>query len=97
MRESVTSALLEYRTTLKQQRERISELEGECQQLQEQNQSLEERVGELELKLRRVISAKENLNLKVVQLSEQLEGEKLPAIIILLHILNVRLYSGTSK
>lgn len=75
LKEAVTSALIEYKTTLKQQRERISELEGECQELHELNQGLEEKTGELELKLRRLMMTKENLDLRVVQLSDQLEGE----------------------
>lgn len=77
MKATVTNALLEYKTTLKHQRERISELEGELEELQMLNQTLEERAAELELKFTRATSSKENLSSKVVELSDQLEGQNL--------------------
>lgn len=74
MKESITSALQEYKATLRSQRERISELEGDWQMLQDLNMALEEKVEELELKLRKATSARDILELKSTQLSEQLEG-----------------------
>ena len=71
---SIASTLQEYQATLRSQRERISELEGDWQMLQDLNMALEEKVEELDLKLRKATSAKESLELKSTQLSEQLEG-----------------------
>lgn len=63
--------LMESKTTLKDQVQRISDLEGEGEILQKHQLSLEEKVQELESKLRTAISAKGSLNLRV---GEQLEG-----------------------
>ncbi len=74
MRETITHTLKEYEVTVKNQGQRISELEAETKTLYSLNQELEERNGEWEIKLTRANSAKDSLNLKVIQLSDQLEG-----------------------
>ena len=72
--EKSVQQLLDYQITLKGQSKRIKELEGEEQMLHDHNQSLEEKVEALDVKLRRASTAKESLELKVTQLSEQLDG-----------------------
>lgn len=72
--EKSVQQLLDYQITLKGQDKRIKELEAEGEMLHDHNQSLEEKVGALDVKLRRASTAKEGLELKVTQLSEQLEG-----------------------
>ena len=75
MKESVTNTLMEYKTTLTSQDKTISELKEDSQTLQDLNHALEEKVSELEVKLRSANSSKQCLSFKVTQLSEQLEGE----------------------
>lgn len=72
---SVQQTLLDYETTLKGTKDKcISELEGEARMLHGLNLALEEKVGDLEIKLRKTRSSKEG---KVAQLSEQLEGNSM--------------------
>lgn len=75
MKESVTHTLVEYKATLNSQDKTITELKENSQALQDLNQALEEKVGELEGKLRSANSSKQCLDFKVIQLSGQLEGK----------------------
>ncbi len=66
-------SLLDYQVTLKRQGARISELEGDAQILRSHNETLEEQVGDLEIKLRRTAASKESLELKAAQLVDGTE------------------------
>ena len=71
---SMEQTLAQYQSTLKSQGMHISELESEGQTLHTLNQDLVEKLQELELKHRKATSSKETLDLKVLQLTEKLEG-----------------------
>ena len=72
---SIPQTLKELQSTMKAQNQHISELEEEREVLHSHNQDLEEKAAESEVKLRKLTSAKDTLQLKGTQLSEQLEGE----------------------
>ena len=74
LKETVSS-LKGYEATLEGQEKHISELVEEREMYYNLNQELEEKIKDLELKLNRATNSKESLDQKVVQLSEQLEGQ----------------------
>ena len=75
MRATVSLTLQEYKATLTSQDQTISGLREESQAQQEVIQALEEKLAQLECRLKGASSGKECLEFKVAQLSQQLEGE----------------------
>lgn len=74
LKEKVKRMLCEYDTMLKSQSSRLTQLDGEREELHSHNTELQARNRELELKLERATSARDGLKGRMEELSAALEG-----------------------
>ena len=71
---SFAKTLKEYETTLERQSKYIREAEEEKESAQAQNEELLQKIDEMERQLVRANSSKDNLDVKIHELTEALEG-----------------------